>query len=163
MITRVVLSTTIKLPSSIVQLNSRCLSLCPNLKSSDSPEKPSFISKLPLYGPEKSVASKNFTNRWAMFVPAFATHICLGAPYGQWFLIWFISRHWFIYCSKIYGIFGIFRLVGCVSKFIKGIWFCGIFLCWLGSWSLHLSNEHNGKYYFKVLWYNVICKVFGND
>jgi len=82
MITRVVLSTTIKLPSSIVQLNSRCLSLCPNLKSSDSPEKPSFISKLPLYGPEKSVASKNFTNRWAMFVPAFATHICLGAPYG---------------------------------------------------------------------------------
>ena len=83
MITRFVFRTTLRLPSSIVLLNSRCLSLCPNLKSSDSPEKPSFISKLPLYGPEKSVASKNFTNRWAMFVPAFATHICLGAPYGQ--------------------------------------------------------------------------------
>ena len=22
------------------------------------------------------------TNRWGMFIPAFATHVCLGAPYG---------------------------------------------------------------------------------
>merc|ERR1719250_69646 len=22
------------------------------------------------------------TNRWTMFVPAFCTHVCLGAPYG---------------------------------------------------------------------------------
>ena len=84
MITRVIFSTTLRLPSSIVLLNSRCLSLCPNLKSlDDSIEKSSFTSKLPLYGAEKSIADQKFTNRWAMFVPAFATHICLGAPYGQ--------------------------------------------------------------------------------
>ena len=84
MITRFVFSTILRLPSSIVLSNSRCLSLCPNLKSlEDNIQKSSFISKLPLYGAEKSIADKKFTNRWAMFVPAFATHICLGAPYGQ--------------------------------------------------------------------------------
>ena len=40
-----------------------------------------FIKKF--LGPESSIASKSFTNRWAMFVPAFATHVCLGAPYGM--------------------------------------------------------------------------------
>jgi hypothetical protein len=35
-----------------------------------------------LLGPQSAVASPAFTNRWAMFGPAFATHVCLGAPYG---------------------------------------------------------------------------------
>ena len=35
-----------------------------------------------ILGPDSSIADKSFTNRWAMFVPAFGTHICLGAPYG---------------------------------------------------------------------------------
>ena len=84
MITHVIFSTTLRLPSSIVLSTSRCLNLCPNLKSLDNNiEKSSVLSKLPLYGAEKSIADQKFTNRWAMFVPAFATHICLGAPYGQ--------------------------------------------------------------------------------
>lgn len=35
-----------------------------------------------LLGPDSAVAAPSFTNRWSMFVPAFATHVCLGAPYG---------------------------------------------------------------------------------
>nr|XP_040568855.1 LOW QUALITY PROTEIN: oxalate:formate antiporter-like [Lepeophtheirus salmonis] len=34
------------------------------------------------FGPESSIASPDFKNRWSMFVPAFATHVCLGSPYG---------------------------------------------------------------------------------
>ena len=40
-----------------------------------------FVAKY--MGPSSAVASDPAkTNRWAMFVPAFATHVCLGAPYG---------------------------------------------------------------------------------
>ena len=85
MISRIVLSPTVRpLSSSFVQLNSRCLSLSSTVKSapaSQDTEKKGFLAKF--LGPESSIASKNFTNRWAMFVPAFATHICLGAPYGK--------------------------------------------------------------------------------
>lgn len=43
-------------------------------------KKDGFLAKT--FGPESSIAQPSFKNRWAMFVPAFATHICLGAPYG---------------------------------------------------------------------------------
>lgn len=43
-------------------------------------KKVGFLAKY--MGPESSIAKPEFKNRWAMFVPAFATHICLGAPYG---------------------------------------------------------------------------------
>ena len=33
------------------------------------------------FGLESNTASPH-TNRWKMFLPAFSTHICLGAPYG---------------------------------------------------------------------------------
>ena len=46
----------------------------------DGENKQGFFSKL--LSPDSSIADKSFTNRWAMFVPAFGTHICLGAPYG---------------------------------------------------------------------------------
>ena len=46
----------------------------------DGENKQGFFSKL--LSPDSSIAGKSFTNRWAMFVPAFGTHICLGAPYG---------------------------------------------------------------------------------
>ncbi len=36
---------------------------------------PKFLS------PESAVGTAS-TNRWGMFAPAFATHVCLGAPYG---------------------------------------------------------------------------------
>lgn len=36
-----------------------------------------------LLGPDAAIAENpEKTNRWAMFLPAFATHVCLGAPYG---------------------------------------------------------------------------------
>jgi len=34
-----------------------------------------------LFGLESNTA-KEGTNRWTMFIPAFCTHVCLGAPYG---------------------------------------------------------------------------------
>jgi hypothetical protein len=40
----------------------------------------SFLGRL--IGEESNVASKDYTNRWAMVIPAFATHMCLGAPYA---------------------------------------------------------------------------------
>ena len=33
------------------------------------------------FGLESNTGSAD-TNRWTMFIPAFSTHICLGAPYG---------------------------------------------------------------------------------
>jgi MFS family permease len=47
------------------------------------PEKPvkrSLIDKL--WGKDSSVASEKFSNRWLMAIPAFSTHLCLGAPYA---------------------------------------------------------------------------------
>lgn len=35
-----------------------------------------------LFGPESNEASKDFKSRWLMVVPAFVTHMCLGAPYA---------------------------------------------------------------------------------
>ena len=35
-----------------------------------------------ILGLESNVASKEFKNRWLMVLPAFATHMCLGAPYA---------------------------------------------------------------------------------
>lgn len=35
-----------------------------------------------IWGPESSVAPETFTNRWLMTIPAFTTHLCLGAPYA---------------------------------------------------------------------------------
>ena len=60
--------------------STRCLSTSLSLKSQDG-EKTGFMAKY--LGPESSIASEKFTNRWAIFVPAFATHVCLGAPYGN--------------------------------------------------------------------------------
>jgi MFS family permease len=37
-----------------------------------------------LFGPETAVASEGFTNRWAIMVPAFTTHLCLGGPGFGW-------------------------------------------------------------------------------
>ena len=34
-----------------------------------------------VFGLESNTA-KEGTNRWTMFLPAFCTHVCLGAPYG---------------------------------------------------------------------------------
>jgi MFS family permease len=35
-----------------------------------------------IFGKEASVAPETFTNRWAMAIPAFLTHVSLGAPYA---------------------------------------------------------------------------------
>lgn len=35
-----------------------------------------------LLGLETSVASEGFKHRWAMAIPAFATHLCIGSPYA---------------------------------------------------------------------------------
>jgi hypothetical protein len=62
----------------------RCLSTSNCLKTSDNNDNnisKGFLGKF--WGPQTSIANKDFTNRWSMFVPAFATHICLGAPYGM--------------------------------------------------------------------------------
>ncbi len=40
----------------------------------------SFLDKL--FGEESNIADKNFTNRWLMAVPAFATHVCIGSPWA---------------------------------------------------------------------------------
>jgi MFS family permease len=34
------------------------------------------------FGPESNVASEDFKSRWAMAVPAFATHMCIGSPWA---------------------------------------------------------------------------------
>ena len=33
-------------------------------------------------GPNAAQASPEFKSRWLMFLPAFGTHMCLGAPFG---------------------------------------------------------------------------------
>lgn len=37
-----------------------------------------------LVGPQTVVASEGFSNRWAVMVPAFTTHLCLGGPGFGW-------------------------------------------------------------------------------
>ena len=34
------------------------------------------------FGPDAAIDKTGNVNRWSMFVPAFLTHLCLGAPYG---------------------------------------------------------------------------------
>ena len=48
--------------------------------SSDTEKKPGgFFEKT--FGLSSNTGRPD-TNRWSMFVPAFCTHVCLGAPYG---------------------------------------------------------------------------------
>jgi hypothetical protein len=54
-------------------------------------EKPQgFLSRL--LSREASVASPEFTNRWAMVVPAFVTHMCIGSPWAWSVLSGTLSR-----------------------------------------------------------------------
>ncbi len=55
------------------------LTVRPASDDANKPNKGGILSRL--MGPESAVGSAS-TNRWAMFLPAFATHVCLGAPYG---------------------------------------------------------------------------------
>lgn len=52
--------------------------------SSTEPDKPVPAKSGPLeamFGLASNIAGPS-TNRWTMFIPAFCTHVCLGAPYG---------------------------------------------------------------------------------
>lgn len=70
------------LPSSLLPTTSTCL--LPRISSTSSlstePSQPSGPLER-LLGLASNTASPT-TNRWTMFVPAFCTHVCLGAPYG---------------------------------------------------------------------------------
>ena len=58
-----------------------CTSLLPSrLSTTDSAPPPSGLLDR-LLGLASNTAAPS-TNRWAMFIPAFCTHVCLGAPYG---------------------------------------------------------------------------------
>lgn len=47
----------------------------------DEKKKPSgLVDKL--WGPDSNIASPNFNNRWAMVIPAFFAHMCIGSPYA---------------------------------------------------------------------------------
>eukprot|EP00794_Sanderia_malayensis_P017685 gene17685-19451_t len=59
------------------------------------PEKKSFFKRF--FGPESSVASENFKSRWLVAIPAFATHMCIGAPYAWSAMSWPLTReHGFV-------------------------------------------------------------------
>ena len=47
--------------------------------SSDTKDRPGFLERT--FGLASNTGSPD-TNRWTMFLPAFCTHVCLGAPYG---------------------------------------------------------------------------------
>ncbi|XP_023327563.1 uncharacterized protein LOC111700759 [Eurytemora carolleeae] len=51
-----------------------------------------------VFGLESNIAGPN-TNRWTMFVPAFATHVCLGAPYGWSAISSLLTRENGLVCS----------------------------------------------------------------
>lgn len=35
-----------------------------------------------VFGPQNVTAPAGYANRWAMALPAFATHLCIGSPWG---------------------------------------------------------------------------------
>ena len=53
-----------------------------------------------LLGPRAAEASPGFKARSAMFLPAFATHVCLGAPYGWSAISAALSREYGIVASS---------------------------------------------------------------
>ena len=48
--------------------------------SSGKDEKESFFQKH--FGPNAARARPGFNKRYLMFIPAFSTHMCIGAPFG---------------------------------------------------------------------------------
>lgn len=54
------------------------------------PEKKTFFQKY--LGLESAIASPKFTNRWLIALPAFATHMCIGAPYAWSAMSWPLTR-----------------------------------------------------------------------
>jgi len=67
--------------------------------SANASEKPaknkSFFDKF--IGPEAVVASPSFKGRWLIALPAFATHMCIGAPYAWSAMSWPLTReHGFV-------------------------------------------------------------------
>ena len=118
--------------------SSRSLSTSLSLKQNQDDNKPTgFMAKY--FGPESSIASPDFKNRWGMFVPAFATHICLGAPYGN--LNWIDE----LKSPKNLKLSCLCRLVRHFSQFVQGVWLCRLILGRLDSGLVHLSNVNNGK------------------
>ena len=59
-----------------------CLAIKPGAIHPPDSERQSILCvpqrSLSLLGPEKSIAAPDFKNRWAMAVPAFITHLCIG-------------------------------------------------------------------------------------
>ncbi|KAL5249249.1 hypothetical protein ACHWQZ_G018191 [Mnemiopsis leidyi] len=58
------------------------------------------LSLSSVFSPEKSVASPKFTNRWAIAVPAFLTHLCIGAPYAWSAMSGPLTRDFGFVCSS---------------------------------------------------------------
>ncbi len=58
------------------------------------PKNVSFIEKY--FGEEASVASPSFKNRWAMVLPAFLTHMCIGSPFAV-----ILTIYLFIYLCRV--------------------------------------------------------------
>ncbi len=53
-----------------------------------------------LLGPESAIArDPDKVNRWSMFAPAFATHLCLGAPYGWSAISYSLSKEYGLVAS----------------------------------------------------------------
>ena len=61
-------------------------------------ERPGFLARF--MGPRAAEAGPDFKARSAMFVPAFATHVCLGAPYGWSAISAALSREYGIVASS---------------------------------------------------------------
>jgi hypothetical protein len=49
--------------------------------------------RMGMFHPKVSVASPSFTNRWAVVLPAFATHMCIGSPWAWSVMSGALSRN----------------------------------------------------------------------
>eukprot|EP01035_Chromulina_nebulosa_P027044 gene27044-35499_t len=66
--------------NNIIVISSNVRSLSTNNSDETKIKNNSLFDRL--FGLESNVATKGFTNRWLMAVPAFGTHMCIGSPWA---------------------------------------------------------------------------------
>merc|ERR1712029_628891 len=90
-----------------------------------------------LFAPDAAVDKTGKANRWSMFVPAFVTHVCLGAPYGWSAVSGTLARE----CGFVASSAGDWGLSSATYPMSIMIAVGGLSAAFLGKWSMKVGTR----------------------
>lgn len=91
------------------------------------------------FGPDAVIDKTGKVNRWSMFVPAFLTHLCLGAPYGWSAISASLTREFGFVASSASD----WGLDSCTYPMSIMIAFGGLGAAILGKWTMKVGTRYS--------------------